>query len=84
MTLSTSAKAKVREPAAASATRALVMQLREEIVALFARHGAASNQIGRTYPYATILRDAPLALLQGIKRLLDPEGRINPGALELD
>jgi D-lactate dehydrogenase (cytochrome) len=83
MTLSDAAKAKLVEPAAAPEARALVMLLREQIVALFARFGAASNQIGRTYPYVTILRDEPRALLEGIKHLIDPDGRMNPGALGL-
>jgi FAD/FMN-containing dehydrogenase len=82
-TMSAEALARVAEPAAAPEARALVMRLRGEIVACFARHGAASNQIGRTYPYAEILRDEPRALLEGIKRLLDPTGAINPGALGL-
>lgn len=84
LTLSDAAKARLNEPGDAPEARALVMKLRAAIIAIFARHGAASNQIGRTYPYASILREQPRALLQGIKRLVDPEGRMNPGALELD
>ncbi|MFS0851117.1 FAD-binding oxidoreductase [Novosphingobium panipatense] len=70
-------------PPANEGARALVMQLRHEIVDILARHGAASNQIGRTYPYASVLRPESRALLEGIKRTLDPDGRMNPGALEL-
>ena len=63
--------------------RALVTTVRAEIVALFAALGAQSNQIGRTYHYAEILRPESRALLAGIKHLLDPDSRVNPGALGL-
>lgn len=74
---------KLAEPPAAPDARALVMQVRAELIALFAQHGAASNQIGRAYPYASILRPAPRALLEAIKGAVDPQGVMNPGALEL-
>lgn len=82
-TISEKAARSLPRPPANEGARALVMQLRQEIVAIFARHGAASNQIGRTYPYASILRPQSRALLESIKRTLDPNGRMNPGALEL-
>ncbi|KPH58146.1 FAD-binding oxidoreductase [Novosphingobium sp. ST904] len=71
------------EPPAAPDARALVMEVREELIALFAQLGAASNQIGRTYPYASVLRPQARALLEALKRAVDPEGLMNPGALEL-
>jgi FAD/FMN-containing dehydrogenase len=74
---------KLTEPPAAPDARALVMQVRAELIALFAQFGAASNQIGRAYPYASVLRPAPLALLQAVKRAVDPKSVMNPGALEL-
>lgn len=82
-TLSAKALRDLPRPPANEAARALVMRLRQEIVAVFARHGAASNQIGRTYPYASVLRPEARALLEGVKRTLDPDMRMNPGALEL-
>lgn len=83
-TISAKAVRDLPRPPANETARALVMQLRQEIVAIFARHGAASNQIGRTYPYASVLRPESRALLEGIKRTLDPDARMNPGALELN
>lgn len=82
-TVSAETKAKVPEPAANPDARALVMTVRAEIVELFASLGAQSNQIGRTYHYADILRPESRALLEGIKRVLDPHNRVNPGALRL-
>ncbi|MET0364934.1 MAG: FAD-binding oxidoreductase [Sphingobium sp.] len=82
-TLSPELKAKVPEPAANEAARALVVKVRSEIVELFASLGAQSNQIGRTYHYADIMRPESRALLEGIKRVVDPDNRVNPGALRL-
>ena len=81
--LSAAARARLRQPTADPAARALVASLRERCCALFAGFGAASNQIGRTYPFAEALDEAPLALLRGLKRQLDPAGHMNPGVLGL-
>lgn len=75
--------AKFKEPSANPAARALVDQVRKEIVALFADFGAASNQIGKTYRYFESLNGETAALLLDLKRSLDPLGRMNPGALGL-
>lgn len=61
--------------------RALVDRLRQETVALFRRLGAASNQIGRTYPFREALTPEADRLLTSIKQMLDPQGLINPGVL---
>ena len=63
------------------AARAEVMRLRGAIMALFKDLGAAHLQIGRRYPYQEGLEEAPRQLVRALKQLLDPEGRINPGAL---
>lgn len=61
--------------------RALVDLLRGKTVELFREMGAASNQIGRTYPFRPALSAAPEAMLAGIKRLTDPRSLMNPGVL---
>ena len=74
---------RLHEPAADPAARALVHEIRGRLVDLFVAHGAASNQIGKTYPYLSVLRPEARALLEGLKRQLDAGGALNPGALEL-
>lgn len=64
--------------------RTHVMRLRREVVECFKRQGALHLQIGRTYPFLEGLRDTSRSLIKGLKRLLDPEGRINPGSLGLE
>ena len=82
-TVSREMKAKVPEPAANPEACELVMEVRGEIIALFAGFGAQSNQIGRTYHYIDVMRPESRPLLEGIKHVLDPDNRVNPGALGL-
>jgi FAD/FMN-containing dehydrogenase len=70
-------------PQVNSPARALVAELREDTINLFRQVGAASNQIGRAYPYVDALNPAPAGLIRGLKTLLDPEGLMNPGVLGL-
>ena len=83
-TLSDEAKRKTIEPAPNPEARELVMKVRQQIVEIFKEHGAASNQIGRTYPYASILHPESAKLLKAVKSAVDPDGLVNPGALELN
>lgn len=73
---------KIVEPAPNHEARALVDELRQATVQLFTEFGAASNQIGRTYPYLSVMRPGPVALLKTIKQHLDPNNLMNPGVLE--
>lgn len=73
----------LEEPAADPDARRLVDEIRTEIVELFAKRGAASNQIGRTYPWFHSLNPQTAALVRALKKTLDPDGRMNPGALGL-
>lgn len=73
---------KFEEPAANPDARVLVDTLRHETVNLFRDIGAASNQIGRVYPFLSALSDEPRNLLLTLKQCLDPKGLMNPGVLE--
>ncbi|MGI9236497.1 MAG: FAD-binding oxidoreductase [Woeseiaceae bacterium] len=75
--------AKLTEPAPNPVARALVHEIRAEIVAMFAEFGAASNQIGKTYAYFESMNPETAALIVGLKKSLDPDGLMNPGALGL-
>ncbi len=75
--------AKLQEPAANPEARALVHEIRAKLVALFAEMGAASNQIGKTYPYLESLQPETADTLRALKAALDPKGLMNPGALGL-
>lgn len=63
--------------------RALVMQVRAEMSDIFVKHGAVHMQIGKSYPYKQGLDPASYALVEALKKQLDPKGLINPGALGL-
>lgn len=40
----------------------------------------ASNQIGKTYPCFSSLQPETAALVAGLKKVLDPQNLMNPGA----
>lgn len=65
------------------AARALVDRLREGVIAAFGAHGGVHFQIGRTYPLKERSDPAAWDLLRAVKAAVDPDGRMNPGALGL-
>ncbi|MCS6946235.1 MAG: hypothetical protein NZM12_01320, partial [Steroidobacteraceae bacterium] len=65
------------------AAREAVAQLRAELAAAFLRRGAVSFQIGKFYPYQQALDPSAAQLLESVKRVVDPQGRMNPGSLGL-
>ena len=75
-------KPTVAVPANAAATEA-VSQLRAGLRDLFRREGTVHLQIGKFYGYRDGLAPATFAVLEGIKRNLDPRGLMNPGVLGL-
>jgi FAD/FMN-containing dehydrogenase len=64
-------------------TAEFVDRLKLELVGLYTRQQAVHFQLGKTYPYASVLSPEALALVRAIKRALDPAQLLNPGALEL-
>ncbi len=63
--------------------RALVEQLRSEIIAIFGRMGGMHMQIGRAYPLQQRLGADGWKLVQAMKTAVDPQHRMNPGVLGL-
>ena len=61
----------------------LVAALRQDVIDIFTRFGAAHFQVGRAYPYFTTRETSTQNLLTQLKTGLDPQGLINPGALGL-
>jgi FAD/FMN-containing dehydrogenase len=63
--------------------RALVRELRQKINEIFASVGGVHMQVGKSYPYM-VGRDAEAArVLRDLKKSLDPQNLMNPGALQL-
>jgi hypothetical protein len=62
----------------------IVKELAAALKLEFMRLGCAHLQIGKSYPYRAGRQAGTFALLDSIKRAVDPQGRINPGALGLD
>ncbi len=71
----------LKEPEPNPEAAALAAEIREELIKIFTKHGAASNQIGKTYPYFDSLRPETASVIGGIKSLLDPGNLMNPEAL---
>jgi len=69
-------------PADAEA-RALVEKIRGAIINIFGAAGGMHFQIGRTYPLKRGTDPRAWRILEAMKREVDPEARMNPGALGL-
>jgi D-lactate dehydrogenase (cytochrome) len=65
------------------AARSLVRRLRAELRDILDAHDAVHAQIGRFYRLAELMDPGSRDLLGRVKRALDPEARMNPGALGL-
>jgi len=63
--------------------RAFVAMLREGSKKIYAEAGSIHMQIGKGYPYKATLDPASFAIVEGLKKSLDPKGLMNPGALGL-
>jgi FAD/FMN-containing dehydrogenase len=65
------------------AARVLVEKLRAAVIDIFQTHGGMHFQIGRTYPLKAGSDPRGWAVLEAVKAQVDPDGRMNPGALGL-
>ena len=64
--------------------RALVHEIKQRIADLCVENGACHMQIGKDYPYMQTRKPEMAGLLRKLKKMLDPAGIMNPGALGLD
>jgi FAD/FMN-containing dehydrogenase len=64
-------------------TVAFIDSMKRDLVALYDAHRAIHFQLGKTYPFGSVLAPESLALLRALKQALDPQRLMNPGALEL-
>ena len=65
------------------ASRQAVARIREELLEFFCDVGAAHLQVGKAYRYKEGLKAPSWELVRQLKKILDPNNRINPGALGL-
>jgi FAD/FMN-containing dehydrogenase len=63
--------------------RALVKEIKVRLQELCTQNGAIHMQIGKDYPYLATRKPGTSALVKELKRTLDPQGIMNPGALGL-
>lgn len=75
--------ARFRTLKAEPGTREFVLRLREELRDHFEQLGALHVHLSKFFRYAEVLEPGARGLLQDIKDVLDPEGRMNPGNLGL-
>ncbi|WP_233995975.1 FAD-linked oxidase C-terminal domain-containing protein [Erythrobacter sp. HL-111] len=62
---------------------ALVDRLKGEVIAIFRELGAIHLQVARTYPLRQSHDPQGWAMLEALKRQVDPKGLMNPGSLGL-
>lgn len=77
-------QAKWKDIPADTATRAVALKLRDDLRDLYDQHGCLHLQLGKYYHYQQLIANVPLQkLLQGVKDVVDPDHRMNPGSLGL-
>ncbi len=69
-------------PDSPEATR-IVKSIRDGLIELWSRTGCVHLQIGKTYPFLAHRKPSMKAFLSGLKDLVDPESKLNPGSLGL-
>lgn len=75
--------AALEQHATTPAATEFVVQLRKELVAIYAEHGSAHVQIGKSYPWLATRSDPARALFTTLKRAVDPDRLVNPASLGL-
>jgi len=75
--------AKLPRFAANPEAAAAVAQIRNDLATAFMEEGAVSFQLGKFYKYQQSLQPSAAGFLASLKRLVDPQGRMNPGSLGL-
>lgn len=70
-------------PVVGGATDAVIEML-GGLAQIFMEHGAVNQQLGKFYPYKDALNANTWSVLEGVKRVVDPQGLMNPGSLGLD
>ncbi|MEZ5498984.1 MAG: FAD-binding oxidoreductase [Steroidobacteraceae bacterium] len=66
-----------------AAVNEFVEKLKRGLIDLYSRHGATHFQLGKSYPYGSVLDKAALNLIRALKSAVDPKHLMNPGALDL-
>ena len=69
--------------AANPTARAAVHRIRAELAAAMRAAGGWHLQIGKYYPFASEIDAETKAFLAAVKQIVDPEGLMNPGSLNL-
>jgi FAD/FMN-containing dehydrogenase len=64
--------------------KALVGQVKDELGELFKELGAVHLQIGKAYQYKQGLAPDTYKVVEAIKQVLDPQGKVNPQVLGLE
>ena len=75
--------AKLKRFAPDAEARALVERLRHGVIDIFGRADGMHFQIGRTYPLKAGTDPRGWSILEALKAEVDPQNRMNPGALGL-
>ena len=55
----------------------------DELGPIFCDLGAVHMQVGKSYPYLLGRQEQATRILKDVKKSLDPDNRMNPGALGL-
>jgi FAD/FMN-containing dehydrogenase len=78
-------RAQFGDAPANDAGRAVVLDLRRRMIAMFREIGAVHIQIGKVYPYKDALAGTVTwEIVESIKQVLDPSHVVNPGVLGLE